>query len=127
MSATDYLENALLDHVLGTVEFTMPTQLYLALFTAAPGEAGGGTEVAGSGYGREAIDFAAAAAGVAANSALITFTASGGDWGTVSSWALFDAETSGNMLFYGSLSISRTVLDGDSLTVAIGAITVTMD
>lgn len=42
---TNYLENKLLDHFLGTTAYTMPSPVYVALFTVAPGDAGGGTEV----------------------------------------------------------------------------------
>ncbi|WP_377846978.1 hypothetical protein [Bosea sp. UC22_33] len=81
-SASDYLEKKLLDHSLGVAAYTMPGTVYLALFTADPGEAGPGTEVSGNGYARQSTAFAAAAAvdGVmtARNSTAKTFTAVGG-------------------------------------------------
>lgn len=126
MSAmTNYLENEILDHILGTGSWTMPSTVYLALFTAAPGEAGGGTEVSGSGYARQATAFGAASGGVASNSAIEAFTAAGGNWGTITHWALFDASTSGNMLVYGALTASRVVNDGDTISFAIGAVQIT--
>jgi hypothetical protein len=126
MSAmTNYLENKVLDHVLGTASYTMPT-VYLALFTAvADGEAGTVTEVSGNGYARQLCVFDAAASGTAANAAQETFTASGGNWGTITHWGLYDAETNGNLLIYGALDASRTINDGDSLTFAAGAIDIT--
>ena len=36
---TNYLENKLLDHFLGTTSYTMPSPVYVALFTVAPGDA----------------------------------------------------------------------------------------
>lgn len=127
MSAmSNYLENEILDHILGTGSWTMPTNVYLALFTAvADGEAGTVTEVSGSGYSRQSTAFAAASGGVASNSAIETFTASGGNWGTITHWGLYDASTSGNLLIYGSLSASRVINDGDSLTFAVGAVDIT--
>lgn len=126
-SASDYLENKLLDHALGTAAYTKPTAVYLALFTADPGEAGGGTEVSGNGYARQACAFDAAATGATANTAAKTFTAAGGAWGTITHWALFDALTAGNMLWHGDLTTARTIGDGDQLTFAIGALAITAD
>ena len=46
MSAmSDYLENALINHIFRNTDFTRPANIYVALFTAAPNDAGGGTEV----------------------------------------------------------------------------------
>ena len=103
-AASNYLENRILDHTLGTTSYTMPTTIYLALFTSNPGETGSGTEVSGSGYARQAVTFGAASGGSALNNSTETFTASGGNFGTVSYFALFDALTSGNMLYYGPIS-----------------------
>ncbi|WP_377838687.1 hypothetical protein [Bosea sp. UC22_33] len=130
-SASDYLEKKLLDHSLGVTAYTMPANVFLALFTADPGEAGPGTEVSGNGYARQSAAFAAAAAvgGVmtAKNSGAKTFTAAGGAWGTITHWALFDALTSGNMLWHADMTASRTIGDGDQLVFAIDALTITAD
>lgn len=126
MSAmSNYLENEILDHILGTGSYTMPT-VYLALFTAVTdGEAGTVTEVSGSGYSRQLCAFGAASGGVASNSALEQFTAAGGNWGTITHWGLYDASTTGNLLIYGALDTSRVINDGDTLSFAIGAIDIT--
>ena len=123
---SNYAELELLDHLLGTGAYTMPSQVYMALYTAAPNDAGGGTEVSGSGYSRQAIDFAAASGGQAANSAAVTFTATG-NWGTVTHFGLFDAATSGNLLVHGALTASREILNGDEQVFAIGDVTVGAD
>ena len=75
MSASNYAENKVLDHLLGTATFTRPTNVFLALFTSDPGEAGGGAEVAGLGYARQQAQFNASSNGSAANTSLITFPA----------------------------------------------------
>lgn len=123
---SDYAENELLDHVLGTGSYTMPSQVYLSLYTSNPTDADTGNEVSGDGYAREAIDFGAASGGTASNTAAITFTANGGDWGTITHIGLHDASTSGNLLWHGSLNSSRIVNDGDELEFAIGDVTVTL-
>lgn len=126
-SLSDYAELKLLDHLLGVTAYTMPSSIYMALYTAAPNDAGGGTEVAGNGYSRQAASFGSAASGQAANDAAITFAAVGGNWGTVTHFALFDASTSGNMLVHDALTADRTILDGDELVFAIGDVTVGAD
>ena len=122
---SNYLENELLDHTLGTGSFTMPATIYLALFTSNPTDAGSGTEVSGSGYARQAITFGAASSGTATNSSQETFTASGGNFGTVTHIGIYDASSAGNLLVYGALTSSRTINDGESLIFEVGSISVT--
>ena len=122
---SNYLENELLDHALGTGSFTMPATVYLALYTSNPADDNSGTEVSGSGYARNAITFGAAASGAATNSSQETFTASGGSFGTVTHIGLLDASTAGNLLVYGALTSSKTIADGESLVFATSSITVT--
>ncbi len=126
-SKSDYLENQLLDHVLRNVGYTPPATVYVALFTIAPGEAGGGTEVTGGSYVRQAITFGAAAAGVSSNSAQVTFPVATADWGTVVAAAVFDAATGGNQLYYGTLSASKTILTNDQFILPVGGVTITED
>lgn len=101
---SDYLENKLLDHSLGKAAYTMPTN-YLALFTAAPSDAGGGTEVSGGSYARQNVSTAmnSAASGQATTGSLVAFPDATANWGTVLAWATFDASTAGNMLWWGWL------------------------
>lgn len=124
---SDWAENAALDWLMGGSSPTRPTTRYIGLFTAAPNDAGGGTEVSGSGYARQAATWDAAASGVTANSGALTFTASGGSWGTVTHIGIFSASTGGNLLWHGALTASKTVGDGDSLVFAIGDIDLTLD
>ena len=51
-SFTDYTENLVLTYLLTTDSATRPTAWYVGLFTAAPSDTGGGTEVSGNGYAR---------------------------------------------------------------------------
>lgn len=101
---SDYLENKVLDHVLGKAAYTMPT-CYLGLFTAAPSDSGGGTEVTGGSYARQNATTAlgSASAGSSTNSSQITYPDATAAWGDVCAWALFDALTTGNMLWWGWL------------------------
>ena len=125
---SDYAEKLLLDVLMTTGTATRPTNWYVALFTAAPNDAGGGTEVSAGGYARQSVSFndASSPGGTTSNSNEVSFTASGGDYGTVSHMGIFDASSSGNLLWHGALTASKTVADGDTLTFAIGNIDLTM-
>lgn len=123
---SDYLENKLVDHTLGTTSYTVPSNVYVALFLTDPGDSGSGTEVSGNGYSRQLVTFGASSGGSASNSTQETFTASGGSFGTVTHFGIYDASTSGNLLYHGSLASSKLVGDGESLVFAIGALTVTL-
>jgi hypothetical protein len=113
---SDYLELALLDHMTGFAAYTRPASVWAALYSAAPSDSGGGTQLTGAGgYARKQITFGAASAGIVANSANVTFgPASGADWAAATHFGIFDAETSGNLLFWGALDTARTVAVGQS-------------
>jgi hypothetical protein len=95
--------------------------LYWALFTAAPSDAGGGTEVSGGAYARVArapldANYSAASGtdGATDNVAAVTFPApSGANWGVVTHFGLFDRLTGGNLLMWAALTVAKTVNDGD--------------
>ena len=125
---SDYAEKLLLDWMMTTGSATRPTAWYVALYTAAPSDSGGGTEVSGNGYSRQSVTFDAATSptGTTSNTGAVSFTASGGSWGTITHMGIFDASTSGNLLWHGSLTASKTIGDGDTLQFAIGNIDLTM-
>lgn len=125
-SFTDYLENAALNHIFRNTALTSPAAVYLALFTVAPTDAGGGTEVTGAGYARQAITFGAPSGGAIANTGAVSFTASGGNFGSVVAVGIFDAATAGNMLAWDAIT-AATVNDTDTLEFAIGGIDITVD
>lgn len=133
--ASDYLEDKLLDHVLRNTAFTSPTTVYVGLFTAVTNlennNVGSASEVANSnGYARVAATFSAASSGSITTSGNITFAAAnGGDFGTITHIALLDSAShgTGNVLFYGALTTSKTIQDGDTFQITTGNLTVTLD
>ena len=133
MPLSDAYEDLVLDHILGTTDLTFDTQIYLALGTDTTPNKTTFTECATAGtngYARQAIEFAAAGTdGVTANGAgTLTFgPCETATWGTLKSWALFTAVTGGTRIIQGSLTdTSKTIQVGDSVTVAEGAIQVTL-
>lgn len=129
-SFTDYTENLVLNWLLTTNSATRPTAWYVGLFTAAPSDAGGGTEVSGNGYARKTtgtISVSGTSPTTATNDAAIEFAAaSGGNWGTITHAGIFDALTSGNLLAWAALTTSRTINDGDVLRIPAGDLDVTL-
>ena len=127
MAKSNHLENKVIDHFLGTSSTSSPSNVYLALFTSNPTDAGSGTELTinSNGYTRNAITFNAASNGSATNSSEETFTASGGNWGTITHFGIFDQASSGNLLYHGALADDKLIENGDSLVVAATAITIT--
>ena len=127
-SITDFLELELLDHTLNNAAYTPPTTLYLALATADPTDAATGAsmnEVANSGsYARTAITFGAESSRRVTQDADVDFPQATGSWGTVTHWAVVDSAThgAGNVLAHGALGESKSVVSGNSPTVASGEV-----
>jgi hypothetical protein len=122
---SNYLENKLIDHFLGTAAYTMPTTVYVALYTAAPNDAGGGTQVTGGSYARQIATFAAASSGATENSGNIDFA--GMPAVTTVAIGIFDALTSGNLLLHGTLTTNKTTDAGDTLRIATGDLDISID
>jgi len=125
---SDHAEELLLNWLMTTGTATRPTNWYVALYTAAPSDSGGGTEVSTGGYARQAVTFAAASSpgGTTSNSGTVSFTASGADYGTVTHIGIFDAVSSGNLLWHGAMTASKTIADGDTLEFSTGNIDLTL-
>jgi hypothetical protein len=125
---SNYAEKLLLDWAMTTGSATRPTAWYVALYTAAPSDSGGGTEVSTGGYARQSVTFDAASSpgGTTSNNNTVSFTASGASYGTVSHIGIFDNVSGGNLLWHGSMTASKTVADGDTLEFSIGNIDLTI-
>lgn len=132
-SKSDYLENKVLDHCLGDGSFTMPAAVYLALCTVVPTDASTGatiTEANYTGYARKQIaasDLSAAASGSKTNSAAITFADCTAGSSTVVGFAIVDASTNGNVLYWGTVTSKTIDTSNTPATVAIGGLVVTED
>lgn len=133
MSKSNYLENALLGHVLGGTVWTRPANLYFALFTQLPTDLDPGIEVAGNGYARKQMVndntlFNAPASGQTTNLATIEFpVATGGGQGTIVGFAIFDAASGGNMIYYGALNTPRVINIDDIPVFSPGVLVISED
>lgn len=128
MSAfTNIGENKILDLLFNAVDWN--PVCYLGLFTAAPNETGGGTEVSTSGtaYARQAVasNFEIAgttAAGECNNDTQIVFPTATADWGTITYGGLFDAASGGNLIMYAQLPSSKLIEAGDTFRYPVGGV-----
>lgn len=131
-SKSDFLENELLDHVLGNAAYTAPATVYVALFTVTPSDSGGGTEASGGSYARvpvtnNATNWPAASGGSKSNGTTITFPTATANWGTVVAVGIFDASTSGNLMFWSTLQVNKSIFTGDTASFSAGSVVLTED
>lgn len=127
MGKSDYLEVNLLNHVLRATPYTAPSAVYLAAFTVAPTEAGGGTEVSVGSYSRQTVTFGAPSGNQVANSAEVVFPIATADWGTLIHFGIYDAPSGGNLLYDTPFAASRTIETGDQLRIPPGQLVVFED
>lgn len=142
MSAmSDFLENKLIDQLFRGQSAPTTSTLYVGLLTSAPSDTGGGTEVSGGSYARVSVSSSLAnwagtqsagsttassgTGGQTSNNAAITFPTPTAGWGTVTHFGIYDASTSGNLLFYGALTISKTINEADTVTFPAASLSIT--
>lgn len=128
---SSYMEQKILNWVKGTTFATAPTNVYVALFSSDPTDAGTGTEVTTTVHsgGRVAATFGTIAtlggSSSISNSAVVDFGASAGAV-TVSHFGLYDASSSGNLIMFGPLTASKTLAAGDEAKFNTGDLTLTV-
>lgn len=130
MSAfSDYLENALINHVLRNTALSAPASVLVALFTTNPLDDASGTEVSGGSYARQTVSttggWNAPSGGATANTADITFPVASSGWGTVTHFGIYDAGGT-NLLFHGALTASKLVASGDTFRFPASSLTITL-
>lgn len=145
---TDYTENKLVDHVLRATAWTAPTTLCWALLTGAPNDASTGATIAEAsytGYARGQLNpsvsnykstngatsgASSGTSGASTNATIITFgTAATSGPTVVTHFGVLDSCTvgAGNLLFYGALSASKTINNGDPApTAPVDAMSITV-
>jgi len=124
---SDYLEDKVLDHVFGGVAYTAPTK-YVALYTVAPTDTGGGTEVTGGAYARQTSTFTVSGTNptTATSAAAVEYPTATANYGTVVAVGILDASSGGNLLAYANLTASKVVSTGDVFRFDAGDIDITL-
>jgi hypothetical protein len=114
---SNYMEDAITAWINGTTFPAAPTNTFVQLYSQDPTDAGSSTGAlftrvtyAATGWTR-----GTGGAGTLSNTNVITITSSAGSAVTASHFAVFDASTSGNLLFYGALSASKSIAIGDEV------------
>jgi len=125
---SSYLEDALLKATLLNTAFTTVATPYISLHTADPTDDGSGAEVSGGSYARTSASFATASGtgGSVATDADVTFPTATASWGTVTHIGIWDASSSGNLLYHTALDSSKTIDTGDIFKISSGNLTVTL-
>ena len=141
---TNYAENKIIDAVIRGQTLGAPATWYVALYTTCPTDSTGGTEVSGGSYARVAVTAgltqwagtqsagsttaSSGTGGTTSNNATVTFPAPTASWGTVACWGLTDASSAGNIWVYSTLTVSKTINNGDAApSFAAGAATFQID
>ena len=125
---SDYLEDKVLEHVFGGNAFTAPSTLYVALYTVALSDTGGGTEVSGGAYARKTATFTVSGTNptTASNTAAIEYPSATANYGTVVAVGVLDASSGGNLLAYSTLDSSKVVSSGDVFRFNAGDLDITL-
>lgn len=110
MPGSNYLRGKIIDVSLRGVPYAPPAAVYLSLHTADPTPGAVAiTEVSGPWYVRQPATFAAqSTAGQTSNSNTIAYSPVTAGPVTVTHFAVWDAATLGNMLYFGQLSAQKT-------------------
>lgn len=121
---SNYLENALVNHVFRNTAMSAPATVYVALFTSNPTDNATGNEVAAGGYVRQAVTFGPPVDGSINNTGQINFPVATATYGAVSHSAIYDSSSGGNMLVYGPLSVVKQIDTGDQFIFKPGNLVV---
>ena len=128
-SKTDFYEAKVIQHLFESA-YTAPDPLYVALYTTACSDSTPGTEVVGGNYGRISVAQGTgwtSSGNATENAADITFTEATASWGTVVAFGLMDASSGGNMLYWGDLTASKVIDNGDTAKIPAGDLDITED
>ena len=129
-----YLSQKMLNFLFNGGVFAAPGTLYVALFTVAPTISTTGTEATGSAYARLSVTSnttnwptISGSTTTITNNTTLTMATATGNWSSSSNMTdagLWDASSAGNLLYWGDLTVAKPVLNGDTPSFAIGALTV---
>lgn len=138
MSFSDWLENQVLNAILGSAATILPATVEIGLSTTTIADDGTGyTEPVGGAYARVSkannnTNFAVSVAGVKTNASEIAFPTATGDWGIITDWFICDVGLSqiyvkGKLDDGSGVLTPRTVLNGDDFKFPIGDLRINLD
>ena len=121
---SDAIKNKMLDAATGRTTYTAEAAFYVQLHTASPGAAG--TTAVAANVTRQLVTFgSAAASGAISNTAQVQWTSvpAAETYTHASFWS---AAAAGNFIGADDLPVSKTVAIGDTFTVPIGDLDLTI-
>ena len=126
-----FMANSVLDHIFANAAYVPATNIYVSLSGANPTDDATGMDEHADGvdnYSRVIQNtWDVSSSGATENNGAVTFPQASAAWGTVTHFAMFDAATDGNMMFYGALDNDRNIGQNDTPSFADGALDITMD
>lgn len=125
MSFSNTIDQAILDHLFGLASWTAPSEIWAGYSTTTPTKAGANITEPGNGYARVEVTNWSRSSSEVDNDDTIEFPEATGSQGTVTYAVLFDAETSGNMIWFGALTASKTIDSGDTPRFPAGDFNIT--
>jgi len=127
MDFTNYLADRLVKATVGTVAWTTPTQVYLALYTTDPTKDGYSSgEVDQASYNRQEVTFTDPVDGVSTNAGQIDWNTATSNWGDVGWISIMDAPSGGFMLYFKALDNAKEILSGDQFKIDAGKLNLTL-
>ncbi len=129
------LSHLLFNYIFNGGTFAQPTTLGLALFSVAPSISSNGTEATGTGYARLGVvvstttNFATISGSTTTvqNAVAQTMATATGNWSSSANQTdagFFTTTGSSTLLYWGDLTVAKPILNGDTPSFAISAITV---
>jgi len=131
MNASNYLEEAIINHFFRNGNIASPSQHFLALYISEPTDYDTGTEIQGGSYQRQQISFTAPVQSngkaTTQNNAEIRFPVATSNWGTVTHFGVCTAQTGGYLLAYAAVPLPKLIESGDEAKFNVNTLTVTID
>lgn len=110
MGLSTYAKDKLIQNLVSLADWNGPGTTYVGLFTADPGPSGDSNEVAVSEYERQEVTWTLDGLQVE-NASAVSFPTAQVDWGKITHFAAFDAQTGGNQLFSDTVASSDETID----------------
>jgi len=126
MSFSDTYETHVLNYLFTAQSVTRPTAWYVGLQTSSNTDGTPGSEVSGNAYVRKAVTLTVSG-NLATNSSTVEWAAATGNWGTVTSLAVYDSLTGGNQIAHSDLTAPKSVSTGDVFRIPAGLLDINLD
>jgi len=133
MGFSNYTEQNILDHTLRQISFAAPERVYLALFEDTAGleenSTGVQTEVNTGGYTRSELTgiLDRVDTQTVRNNAEVIFPTATANWRSVKAFAIMDAATNGNVLYYGVFPTEYVIRTGGSFRILPNDLIITLE